>query len=208
MNAMSQPLPPNQLSKRNTRTLLLVLAVAVGMLGLAFASVPLYRLFCQITGFGGTPMRAEAADTTAATPAALARGFKLTFNTDLNTGLPWQFVPEQRHITVKAGETALVYFKATNSSDHDVTGVALYNVLPERIAPYFIKTQCFCFDEQTIKAGQTVEFPVMFQIDPALADDKALDDVSEVTLSYTFYPSRSQQLEQAKKAYYDSTDGK
>ncbi len=188
----------NSTDRRNRRTMLTVLAVAGGMLGLSFASVPLYSLFCKVTGFDGTPQVAEGRIAPGA--PAHARIFRIEFNADTNPALPWDFVPEQRAVTVQAGESQLIAYRATNRSDHSITGTALFNVTPEKAASYFVKTECFCFQKQTLTAGQTMDFPVMFYIDPDIANDRNLDDVSSITLSYTFYPDRSDALARAKAA--------
>lgn len=188
---------------KNRRILLTMLGLAACMLGLAFASVPLYSLFCKATGFGGTPQMAEGRAAPGA--PAHARSFRVEFNADTNPALPWDFAPAQHAVQVTAGESQLVAYRATNRSDHAIVGTALYNVTPEKVAPYFVKTQCFCFEKQTLAAGQTMDFPVMFYIDPDIAEDRNLDDVTSITLSYTFYPDRSQALERAKASLSQPT---
>jgi len=170
---------------RNRNTGLALLAVVAAMVGLAFASVPLYRLFCSATGFGGTPQRVEAS----ALPAAAIDGRVITvrFDSEVNPALPWTFQPVQREIKVRIGERALALYRATNHSDRPVTGQATFNVTPDKAGPYFDKIQCFCFTEQTLQAGQTVDMPVTFFIDPAILKDRSEDDVDTITLSYTFF---------------------
>ena len=170
---------------RNARTGLALFAVVLGMVALAFASVPLYRLFCQVTGFGGTPQRIEAE----AAPAEALSGRIVTirFNADVNSSLPWSFQPVQRSLELRVGERALALYRATNHSDRAVTGTATFNVTPDKAGPYFDKIQCFCFTEQTLAAGQTVDMPVSFYVDPAILNDPGLDDVDTITLSYTFF---------------------
>jgi len=170
---------------RNAHTGLVLFAVVLGMTALAFASVPLYRLFCQVTGFGGTPQRVEV-------EAAPAQAFSdrvvtIRFNADVNSGLPWSFQPVQSSMRVKIGEQALAYYRTTNHSDRPVTGTATFNVTPDKAGPYFDKIQCFCFTEQTLAPGQSVEMPVTFYVDPAILEDRGLDDVDTITLSYTFF---------------------
>lgn len=170
-------------SSRNSRTALLLAASALGMLGLAYASVPLYRLFCQVTGFGGTTQRAETAAN-----IVLNRKMTVRFDGTVAPDLPWTFKPEQVSQDLKIGETRLAYFQATNTSNHPVTGRATFNVTPEKAGLYFKKIHCFCFDEQVLQPGETVSMPVTYFIDPKIADDPNLDDVATVTLAYTFFP--------------------
>jgi cytochrome c oxidase assembly protein subunit 11 len=169
---------------RNRRTGLMLFTIVLGMVALAFASVPLYRLFCEVTGFGGTPQRVEAS----ASPAAVSdRVVTVRFNADVNSGLPWSFQPAQRSIEVKIGEQALAFYRATNHADRPVTGTATFNVTPDKAGAYFAKIECFCFTEQTLEPGQSVEMPVTFYVDPAMLQDRGLDDVDTITLSYTFF---------------------
>ena len=151
------------------------------MVGAAYASVPLYKAFCQLTGFDGTTRRAMAAPTTVLNKTLLIR-----FDTNVRD-LPWTFTSEQSSQTVKIGETGLAYFKVTNTSDKAITGRALYNVVPEQAGPYFQKLECFCFSDQTIGPGKTMEFPVVYFVDPKYATDFETKNKGEVTLSYTFY---------------------
>jgi cytochrome c oxidase assembly protein subunit 11 len=166
------------------------IAIPLGMLMLSYAAVPLYRIFCQVTGFGGTPQLAEAAP--GAVMAALP--VNVTLNTDTDPALPWDFKPLERHITLKIGEQHLTAFRARNDSGQATRGHAMYNVTPHEAGKYFNKIECFCFQEQTIAAHQTVNFPVSFFIDPAILEDKDLRDLRNITLSYTFfsYESRNQ----------------
>ena len=169
--------------KTNNRKTLMVLLVILGlMIGLVAASVPLYRLFCQATGYGGTTQTVESASTT-----ILAREMTIRFYSDVNSALPWYFKPVQRSVTVKIGEEALIFFRAVNNSNETITGTATFNVTPFKAAPYFNKIECFCFTEQTLAPGEEVDMPVSFYIDPDLATDKRLDEVKEITLSYTFF---------------------
>ncbi len=154
------------------------------MVGLAFASVPLYRLFCQVTGYGGLPQRAEHG-----TGTVLDRTIKIRFDANVDGALPWTFVPDERAMTVKIGETALAFFKATNNSSEPVTGQAIFNVAPELAGRYFTKIECFCFKQQTLAPHASVEMPVTFFVDPKIVDDVDTKSISEITLSYTFYRS-------------------
>ena len=174
-----------QLKKREGRQRLLAVALVglvAAMAGLAFASVPLYRLFCQATGYGGVPQRADrGAD------KVLDRTIRIRFDANVDGALPWSFVPDQRFIDVKIGETALAFFKATNNSSQPVTGQAIFNVAPELAGRYFTKIECFCFKQQTLAAHARVEMPVTFFVDPKIVDDQDTKTIGEITLSYTFY---------------------
>lgn len=168
---------------KSNRTLVFNLILLVtGMVMLTFASVPLYRLFCQVTGFGGTPV---TADTIPAQPSD--RTLAIRFNADTDPNLPWKFVPEQSSVRARIGEQKLVSYLAQNTSDQPVTGHAVYNVLPEKAAPYFAKLECFCFQNQTLAPKQEVHMPISFFIDPAIMDDPEMKDVNTITLSYTFF---------------------
>jgi cytochrome c oxidase assembly protein subunit 11 len=158
-------------------------ALVVGMVGAAYAAVPLYRLFCQVTGFDGTPRIATKAPATVLDKTVVVR-----FDANVTPGLPWRFEPVQQTMEVKIGETNLAFYRATNTSDHPVRGTAIYNVLPEIVAAYFNKLACFCFTEQLLEPGQSIEFPVSFFVDPAIVNDRDARGVSHITLSYTFNP--------------------
>lgn len=172
-------------SNRNLRTGLALFAVVLGMVGLAFASVPLYRLFCEVTGFGGTPQRLEAE--AAPSQAVSNRVVTIRFNADVNSSLPWSFRPAEAAVQVKIGEQVLAFYRATNLSDRPMTGTATFNVTPDKAGAYFVKIQCFCFTEQRLAPGESVEMPVTFYVDPAILGDRGLDDVETITLSYTFF---------------------
>lgn len=167
---------------RNAKVALICLAVAFGMVGAAYAAVPLYRMFCEVTGFDGTVRRAKEAP-----KAALDQTITIRFDTNVR-GVPFDFQPEVRTQEVKIGKTALAFFKVTNRSDRAVVAQAAYNVVPETAGPYFQKLDCFCFTEQTLQPGQTVEFPMTYFVDPELARDPETKGMREITLSYTFYP--------------------
>jgi len=157
----------------------------MGMTGAAFAAVPLYRLFCQVTGFDGTVRKADKA------PGAdeiLERTVLVRFDTNVR-GLPMTFKPEQTTQRVRIGETGIAYFDVTNTSDRAIKAQAMYNVVPESTGPYFQKLQCFCFEEQTIEPGATMKFPMLYFVAPDMAEDRETRGVKEITLSYTFFPS-------------------
>lgn len=173
-------------SRRNARTGVILAGVAVGMVGLAFASVPLYRLFCQVTGFGGTTQVAAQAPA-----AAVERTMVIRFNADVDPKLPWSFQPNQRQISVRVGETGLATYTARNLGATPIVGTATFNVTPLKAGLYFDKVQCFCFDEQRLEAGEEVEMAVSFFVDPAIMDDRNLDEVKTITLSYTFFRAQN-----------------
>lgn len=153
------------------------------MVGAAFASVPLYRAFCQVTGFDGTVRRADVAPS-----QVLNKSVDVRFDANVN-GLPWAFKAEQVSQTVKIGDTGLAFFKVTNHSDKPITGRAVYNVVPEQAGRYFQKLECFCFTDQTLQPGQSMDFPVVYFVDPRFESDFETRNATEITLSYTFYPS-------------------
>ena len=176
-------------SRKNLNVVMILVGVFAFMVGLPFAAVPLYRIFCERTGYDGTPIRADAAGQRG---KAIARMVTVTFTGDVNQEMPWAFYPKQNKIEAKVGETYLAFFEAKNLSNKTITGTASFNVSPEPWGPYFVKIECFCFTEQTLKPGESVEMPVTFYLDPALADDKLLNRMSDVTLSYTFWKAADQ----------------
>ncbi len=161
---------------------LICAGVVVTMTGAAFAAVPLYRLFCQVTGFNGTTMKADKAP-----DQVLDRSVMIRFDTNVR-GLPMVFKAEQVTQRVRIGETGIAYFDVTNTSDQPIQARASYNVVPEQTGAYFQKLECFCFDDQTIAAGETRQFPMQYFIAPEMVDDREVAGVNEITLSYTFYP--------------------
>ncbi|WP_448502484.1 cytochrome c oxidase assembly protein [Sphingomonas sp.] len=167
---------------RNVRTALIAAAGVVGMTGVGFASVPLYRMFCQVTGLNGTTQKADAA------PGAIDRQVKVAFDSNTSSALPWAFKPEQRANKIAIGERDVAFYTARNTSDRAVTGTATFNVTPAQAGKYFNKIECFCFTEQTLQPGQEVRMPVIYFVDPRLATDPDTRDIQEITLSYTFYP--------------------
>ena len=172
--------------KKNRLTAMVLFTVAGGMVGLAFAAVPLYQLFCQVTGFGGTPKIAARAP---AQPTGAAAEKTITVRFDANGGarMGWRFEPAQRQMTVRVGDEALAYFTARNVSDAAVTGTATFNVTPYKAARYFGKIDCFCFSEQRLAVGEEASMPVSFVVDPAIFTDPRTRDVRTITLSYTFF---------------------
>ena len=187
---MSARQPQPGAAGRNRRTMLSLLAIVVGMGCMAYASVPLYRLFCQVTGFGGTTQRAAAAP---AQVAAQATDRIITVRFDATVGdVPWEFEPVQLSVAARVGETELITYRAHNAARQAVTGTATFNVTPSKAGQYFDKIQCFCFTEQTLQPGESAELPVSFFIDPALLQDRNLDDVDTITLSYTFFRAKNQ----------------
>jgi cytochrome c oxidase assembly protein subunit 11 len=173
------------IAQRNTRTALMMALLVAAMVGLAFASVPLYRAFCSLTGFGGTPLRAERA------PGAVAGRIGVRFDANVHPGLPWRFEPEQRTVRIAPGEQTKIFYRAQNLTARPITGQAAFNVTPDQAGKYFNKIECFCFTEQTLKAGQSVDMPVVFFVDPKILKDEDTKDIDEITLSYTFYPVES-----------------
>ena len=169
--------------RQNFRVAGLALGVSLAMLGLAYASVPLYRLFCQTTGFGGTTQRADKAPDQTAEATVTVR-----FDANTSGNLDWTFNPVQTAMTVKVGEQAMAHYRAINRSGRTLTGSAIFNVTPDSVGAYFNKIQCFCFTEQTLKAGESVDLPVVFFVDPDMLDDSDAKAIKEITLSYTFYP--------------------
>lgn len=190
---------PRTQHDKNTRILLIVFGMTFVMVGLTFASVPLYRMFCQVTGFGGTTQVGGELPT-----KVLDRQFTVRFNGDTSPDLPWVFEPGELKTTVKLGQQGLTAFHARSRAPIPTSGTALYNVTPERAGKYFHKIQCFCFDQQTLQPGQDVQMPVVFYIDPSLADDREMDEVKSITLSYTFFPADSKELDDALEGFYNA----
>lgn len=168
---------------RNRKTATVVAGVAAFMVGLSFAAVPLYDAFCRVTGWGGTTQRAETgADRT------LARQMTVRFDATVSDGISWRFKPEQLSQTLNIGETGLAFYEAENFASTPVSGTATFNVTPAKAGIYFRKIECFCFTQQTLQPGEKVSMPVTYFVDPAIAEDKNLDDVQTIILSYTFFP--------------------
>ena len=157
--------------------------IVVGMFCMAYAAFPLYSLFCKVTGYAGTPKQVDV--------GSVVKGKKkvnIRFNADVNPNLQWQFKPVQKQVRVQTGENMLAFFEAENMSDKPVSGIATFNVTPDKAATYFSKIQCFCFDEQRLEPGEKVMMPVSFFVDPEIETDPNTKEVSTLTLSYTFFP--------------------
>jgi cytochrome c oxidase assembly protein subunit 11 len=180
---MSPNVPSSPHRRRNQVVAGIVVAVFVGMVGAAYAAVPMYRAFCQLTGFDGTVRKADAAP-----DQVLDKTLTIRFDANVN-GLPWTFGADQVSQEAKIGETKLATFRVTNNADHPITGRAVFNVVPEQAGAYFQKLQCFCFSDQTIGAHQSVDMPVLYFVDPKYATDFETKGKKEITLSYTFYPA-------------------
>jgi len=172
-------------AQKNNRTALMMALVALGFLALAFASVPLYRAFCQLTGFDGTPLRAEKA------PGAVAGSIGVRFDANVDPKLAWRFEPVQNQVRVAPGARTTIYYEAKNLTARPITGQAVWNVTPDTVGQYFNKIQCFCFTEQTLQPGESVKMPVVFYVDPKLRQDDGTKAIDEITLSYTFYKVES-----------------
>ena len=167
----------------NNRTFGITLAtLAIAMVGVSFAAIPLYRVFCSVTGYAGTPQIGPQA-----APGATRQIMTVRFNADVNPNLPWDFAPQQDAVRVPLGQDQLAYYSARNLAGTPVTGIALYNVTPDTVGKYFHKTACFCFNQQTLAAGQRMQFPLSFWVDPTIANDPNTADIHTITLSYTFF---------------------
>tara|TARA_B100001179_G_C18594236_1_gene406330 strand:- start:1733 stop:2311 length:579 start_codon:yes stop_codon:yes gene_type:complete len=181
---------PATLEQKNLRIALIAMGVAVAMVALGFASVPLYRMFCQVTGFAGTTQVASESDAAMAERIAASAGappISIRFDANTDPGLPWNFTPEQTTEKVQIGTRDLAFYTARNNGTVPITGTATFNVEPEQAAPYFNKIQCFCFTEQTLQPGEEIRMPVLFYVDPAALDDPNMEGVEQITLSYTFH---------------------
>ncbi|MCT7373570.1 cytochrome c oxidase assembly protein [Chelativorans salis] len=177
-------------NRRNRGVAVLCVGVFAGMVGLSYAAVPLYQLFCQVTGYGGTTQRAEQYSDT-----ILDREITVRFDANTNGALPWEFKPKQRQVTLKIGETVEIAYMARNLSSKSTTGTATFNVAPGLAGAYFNKVECFCFTEQELQPGQSYEMPVQFFVDPEIVNVPELKDLKVITLSYTFYPLPQESVE-------------
>ncbi len=182
---MSRPLA--RTVDKNARLAWSLVAVFAAMLGVAYAASPLYEAFCKATGFAGTPRVAAAGER-----PVLSRTVEVRFDTNVDPNLAWHFEPLQRQVKVHLGEETLVHFRATNRSQRPIVGTATYNVTPEPAGPWFDKVQCFCFTEQLLSPGQSVDMPVIFFVDPEMDKDRRYDNVRTITLSYTFFESKTE----------------
>ncbi|MGL4444183.1 MAG: cytochrome c oxidase assembly protein [Alsobacter sp.] len=195
---MTTPLPPPTETATDAtaarqqravrRTAVICTSIFAGMLGMAYAAVPLYDLFCRVTGFGGTPMVA-----TAAPGAPGDRAFTVRFDANVSPGLNWRFEPEVASVEARVGETLTVFYKLTNTGDRPTVGIASFNVAPDTMGGYFNKLQCFCFNEIALKPGESMEAPVVFFIDPTIDQNRDLKSAAMITLSYTFFPAKGSQ---------------
>ena len=185
---IDKPVEHNKAKPSDKRVGFIFAGVAVFMLGISFAAVPLYRLMCQLTGFDGTPMRSDVAPTT-----VLANKINIRFDSNISVGLPWKFAVPADIISVQLGEVKQVEYSAQNLAMRETMGTATFNVLPESAAKYFNKMQCFCFDEQTLKSGEFVNMPVVFFVDPDILKDEDAKNIDTITLSYTFFPIKNVQ---------------
>ncbi|MEP1206638.1 MAG: cytochrome c oxidase assembly protein [Rhizobiaceae bacterium] len=183
----STPIKP---AGNNKRVVTICLGVTFGMLGMAYAAVPLYEIFCQVTGYAGTTQR--AADTTG---TVLEKTIKVRFDANIANDLEWDFAPKQREMTLKLGEKKIAYYKATNTGKTESYGTATFNVSPGAAGVYFNKIDCFCFTEQKLKAGEQVDMPVVFFVDPDIVNDPLLKDATTITLSYTFFSDEDAEQE-------------
>ena len=190
---------PDHIARKNARIGLIVLAAFVFMLGMSFAAVPFYNMFCRITGYSGTTGIAETLP-----EQVLDRIVTVQFSANTARGMTWYFRPEEKKIDIQLGERGLTAFYAKNKMNYPTGGTALYNVTPLKAGKYFKKIQCFCFDEQVLDPYQEVTMPVIFYVDPALNDDPNMQDVTTITLSYTFFTAESAQLDQALEAFYNA----
>ncbi len=189
------------LAAKNKKLARTVFLTVFAMIGLAYASVPLYDVFCRVTGFGGTPQTAEAAPDQS---LIRDRQIRINFSSDVNQNLHWDFKPGERSVTVNIGAQGLTHYIAKNLDNKPSAGTAIYNVTPLKAGKYFHKIECFCFGEQILEPEQEVQMPVLFYVDPAFADDPHMEDVSLITLSYTFYRTESKELEKAMDAFYNA----
>lgn len=176
--------------RRNLRTGLMALALAAAMVGLGFASVPLYRLFCQVTGFGGTTQVASENDAAQAAAAATGKTMSIRFDGSTAIDVPWSFRPSQPTDSVTIGQRDMAIYVARNNGSSAITGTATFNVEPAQAGLYFNKVQCFCFTEQTLEPGEEVQMPVVYYVDPAILEDEFMADVEQITLSYTFHRAK------------------
>ncbi len=184
--------------RRNLGLAAVLAGTAAGMVGLAYASAPLYRLFCQVTGYGGTTQVAAAPAASAVTDRIVT----VRFDANVARDLPWRFEPLARSMDVRVGEQALAFYRARNLSDGPVSGNATFNVTPHQAGPYFAKVDCFCFSEQTLAPGEDVDMPVSFFVDPALLKDAGGKDLSEITLSYTFFLAPAREKAEAVQSSF------
>ena len=179
--------PDHTATKRNNRIVFACLGIVAGMGAMSYAAVPLYEAFCRVTGYGGTTQRADAA------PDVVSdRAMTIRFDSTTSNALPWTFTPDQKRMSVKVGESSLAFYTAVNNSDVPVVGTATFNVTPLKAGLYFSKIDCFCFEEQRLDPGEKAIMPVSFFVDPEINDDRNLDEIKTITLSYTFFKMEEQ----------------
>ncbi|GLJ06675.1 hypothetical protein SUGI_0044770 [Cryptomeria japonica] len=185
-------------SNKSQATLLYLLALVVAMVGSTYAAVPLYRKFCQATGYGGTIQRRETVEEKIARHVEggtkTSRELVIQFNADVADGMPWKFIPSQREVRVKPGESALAFYTAENFSPKAITGVSTYNITPMKAAVYFNKIQCFCFEEQRLLPGEKIDMPVFFYVDPEFESDPKMNGINNMILSYTFFKVEDEEV--------------
>lgn len=187
--------------KKSARLAVALFGVVFGMLGLAYASVPLYDLFCRVTGYGGTTQQADIAP-----DVILERNMTIAFDSNTSKDMPWQFKPVKRTVTLKVGETGIAFYEAYNPTNRTITGTAAFNVTPQKVGQYFTKIDCFCFTEQTLKPGERVDMPVTFFVDPEIDQDVNAKDVETITLSYTFFILDDEDSEQNAVSSIEGTE--
>ncbi len=197
---MNGRLSKEEIDKKNKRVAFIVGVVVCVMVGLSFASVPLYNIFCRVTGWGGTTQVSTALPPE---DQILDRDMTIRFDSNVAQDLPWYFKPEQQSVTVKVGARGFINFIAENEGNMPVAGTAVFNVTPLKAGKYFQKIQCFCFNEQVLKPGERVNMPVLFYVDPSIKDDHNLEDVKVITLSYSFFRTESDALDNAMDAFFD-----
>lgn len=178
----------SELGRKNARTATVLFSVAAGMVGLAYASVPLYQWLCQVTGLAGTPTTENIPESVTVSD----RTINIRFDSNTSPDLPWDFKPLQHDVTVRLGEEKLVFYKATNTSDKPIVGTATFNVSPYKAGPFFVKMECFCFTEQVLMPGESMDMPVSFYVDPEIYQEANTKELRAITLSYTFYQSKDQ----------------
>ncbi|QRG06009.1 cytochrome c oxidase assembly protein [Xanthobacter dioxanivorans] len=185
-DAKEERVPQRATGRRHLAVAWACVAFIAAMAGVTYASVPLYAMFCSLTGFGGSTRVGQAAPA-----SSIEREMTISFDANVAPGLPWAFAPSQREMTVKVGATSLAHFTAKNRASAETHGNATYNVSPPQAGAYFVKMQCFCFDEQVLAPGETMDMPVVFYVDPAIEKDPDLKTLSTITLSYTFFPAKA-----------------
>lgn len=194
---------PRGSDRAKRRTALAAISVVAGMVGLSYAAVPLYDMFCRVTGYGGTTQEAAGPS-----EQVVDRPITVRFDASVNGGLPWSFTPVQRQMELLAGENALAFYRARNRAEAAEVGTATFNVTPQKAGAYFVKVECFCFTEQRLAPGESVDMPVAFYVDPAIADDPAMDDVDTITLSYTFFRVKNEEDPDQVAAAADQLPGR